>query len=213
MDLSMFGNQCISGGDMIPRMDENGVYIKEDELMGMRELFSKQHRVLFFSGPIGMETESCNTLMMLDAISHEPIKIIISSPGGVLDTAILIYDTMNLLSSPIYTLCRYAASAAVIPLAAGNKRYVMPHAKTMLHLVSGGTQGDLEDMTVQTQQIIKAYNDMIDILIECGVKRTRKEVMADIKKKREVWMDAKETIAYGIADDVMTAKVMREWLL
>jgi len=180
--------------------------------MGMRELFSKQYRMLFFSGIIGMETESCNTLMMLDSISDEPIKIVISSPGGVLDSAVMVYDTMQLLSAPIYTLCRYAASAAVIPLAAGNKRYVLPHAKTMLHLPSGGAQGDVEDIAVQAKQIEKAYTDMVDILIECGVNKTRKEVMADIKKKREVWMDAKETINYGLADEIMTKDTMREWL-
>lgn len=197
---------------MIPRQDAKGRYIKEDELMGQREVFSKNYRMLFFSGVMSMETESCNTLMMLDTISDKPIKIVIASPGGVLDAAVMLYDTIKLTNAPVYTLCRYAASAAVIPLAAGSKRYVLPHATTILHLPSGGVMGDVEDIAVQAKQMEKAYTNMVDILIECGAKKTRKEIMADIKRKREVWMDAQETIDYGIADEVMTPVIMREWL-
>ena len=124
----------------------------------------------------------------------------------------MFYDTMQLIHAPIYTLCRYAASAAVIPLAAGSKRYVLPHSKTMLHLPSGGVEGDVTDIKVQTKQIEKIYDTMVNILVDCGVKKTRKAIKADIKQQRQVWMDAQETINYGLADEIMTPEIMRDWL-
>ena len=100
----------------------------------------------------------------------------------------------------------------MIPLAAGNKRYVLPHSKTMLHLPSGGVEGDVTDIKVQTKQIERIYDTMVDILVSCGVKKTRRAVKADIKRERQVWMDARETIDYGLADEIMTPEIMREWL-
>lgn len=197
---------------MIPRQDEKGTYINVDEVMSVREGFTKNNRVIFLSGVIGDESESCNTLMMLDTMSHDPIKLVITSPGGVLDAAVMFYDTMRLLSSPIYTLGRFAASAAVMLLAAGSKRYVMPHSKTMLHLLAGGAMGDLTEIKLQTKQAEKIYDTYVDILVECGVKKSARAVKADIKREREVWMDAEETIKYGLADEVMDRETLRGWL-
>ena len=82
---------------LYPRIDEEtNQLIADDQMVGYREHLSAQHRLLFLSGAITHETESHNLLMALDSMSHDSIKLIISSPGGDLDSAFLFYDSIKL---------------------------------------------------------------------------------------------------------------------
>ncbi len=199
----------------VTTLGNNEVLVDDTQVMGYREILSSNHRILFFTGIMGIkcqvcgqgELESHNLLMALDALSHDPITLVITSNGGDLDMAFLFYDTMKFIKSPIITVGRYCASAAALILAAGSKRYLFPHAKTMLHLATGQASGDVKDWDIQHKEMQKYQNKAIDILIECGVKKSRDEILVDID--RQLWLEPQEAIDYGLADEILEKKT---WL-
>ncbi len=193
-----------------PRLTDDGKLVATDQTVGVREHLAGKYRIIFLSGVIGGDTEVHNQIMAMDSVSHKPIKVVITSPGGDLDSAFLLYDTLKLIKSPVWTLGRYCASAAVLPLALGKKRYLLPHAKVMLHLPSGQAVGDAKDWEIQHREMAKYKDRMVDILIECGVKKTKEEILDDID--RDFWLEPQEAIEYGLADAVMTTKIWESWI-
>ena len=183
--------------------------VDDTQMVSYREHLNFEKRMLFISGAITGEVESHNTLMAFDTISHDPIKLVITSPGGDLDSTFLFYDTMKLMKSPIITIGRYCASAAAIILAAGTKRYLFPHAKVMLHLPSGQMGGDSKDWEIQHREMQKYKDKIVDILCENGAKKSREEILSDID--RNFWLEPQEAINYGLADEIITPEVWREW--
>ena len=195
---------------LYPRRTKEGALVSEEQMVGVREHLSTVHRMLNFSGQLSRETESHDLLLALDSLSNEPIKILVSSPGGDLDSAFLFYDTMRLIKSPVITIGRFCASAAALILAAGTERYLLPHAKVMLHLPLGGTFGDSRYWEIQHQQM-RVYKDkMIGILQECGVKKERAEILEDVD--RDFWLEPQQAIEYGLADEILTPSIMGRWL-
>jgi len=184
--------------------------VSDEQGVGLTEHMGNCHRILFLSGTITGEMELHNLLMTLDSFSHDPIRIIITSTGGDLDSTFLLYDTIKLIKSPVETLGRFCASAAAIVLAAGSKRYLLPNCRTMLHLPSGMMAGDSRDFDIQHKQMESYRNKMADILIECGVKKTREEILTDID--RDFWLDADEACRYGLADEIMSKDTWQSWI-
>ena len=111
---------------LYPRTTKTGKLISLEQMVDTGEHLLSRHRVLFLDGAILGNIELPARLMALDSLSHEPIKLIITSPGGDLDATFLLYDTIKLLKSPFYTYGRFCASAAVLILASGHKRYLSP---------------------------------------------------------------------------------------
>ncbi len=198
----------------------NGIesLVEDSQCVAYKEHMNLKHRILYFNGYIGLrcatcgagETEAINLLGALDSLSHDPIKLIITSPGGDLDATFLFYDTMKMIKSPIETLGRYCASGAAIVLAAGKKRYLQPHAKIMLHLPSGQMGGDAKDWDIQHRQMEQYRIKTVNILRECGVKKSSEEILADID--RDYWLEPKEAIDYGLADAIMTPEIWQKWI-
>jgi len=192
----------------ITKINDKDVLVDDSQMVGYKEHMTQEHRALFFEGVISGAMESHNALLAFDTISHEPIKIIITSPGGDLDSTFLFYDTMKLIKSPIITIGRYCASAAAILLAAGGKRYLYPHAKVMLHLPAGQMGGDAKDWEIQHKQMQSYKNKVVDILSECGAKKNREEILIDMD--RDFWLEPNEAIDYGLADKIITPEIWRE---
>ncbi len=186
------------------------VLVSDVEMTGYKEHMTQEHRILFFSGAITGEMAPHDLLMALDTLSHDPIRLVITSPGGDLDSTFLFYDTMKMIKSPIETVGRYCASAAAILLAAGSKRYIFPHAKVMLHLPAGQMGGDSKDWDIQHKQMETYRNRMVDILCECGATKSHEEILMDID--RDYWMEPGEAIAYGLADEIMSKEVWQSWV-
>jgi len=142
-------------------------------------------------------------LMYLDALSHDEIKFYINSPGGYVTSGFSIYDTMRAIKSPVTTICTgLAASMGSILLSAGDKgkRFIQPHARVMIHQPSGGARGVASDIEITAQEILKTKEISARILAEnCG--QDFEKVMKDFN--RDHWMDASESVAYGIVDGVM----------
>ncbi len=143
--------------------------------------------------------------MYLDAVKPgEEIKLYINSPGGVVTSGMVIYDTMKLISSPVSTICMgMAASMGSILLSGGTKgkRYIFPSGEVMIHQPSiGGAQGTSADLEIIANQIAKTKEMGAKILAEnCG--KTIEQVLKDFD--RDYWMDANEAVQYGIVDGIL----------
>lgn len=145
-------------------------------------------------------------MMLLDADKPgEEIKFFINSPGGVVTSGMVIYDTMKMLKSPVSTInIGLAASMGSILLSGGVKgrRFIYPHAEVMIHQpsIGGYYQAVSADLEIQAKQTKKTKEISARILAEnCGKKV--EQVMKDFD--RDYWMDAKESIEYGIVDKVI----------
>ena len=199
---------------VMPRPDG----LTADQMMSNAEIMSTRHRILFLSGYLGMnsagqviqDTSYCDVLLGMASVSKEPIKLFISSGGGLVTSMLSMYDTIKTLPAPVYTIGRYCASAATVLLAAGTKRYLLPHAKVMLHLIRGGMEGGLELMQVQAREARRDMDLMVDLLQDCGVKYSRTKILKDIRVEK--WMTAEEAIDYGLCDAILTKEIMQEWL-
>ncbi len=145
-----------------------------------------------------------NRLLYLEAIDPgKEITFYINSPGGVITSGMVIYDTMQMISSPVSTVCMgMAASMGSILLSGGakGKRYIFPHGEVMIHQPSGGGQGTSADLEIMAVQIQKAKELGAKILADnCG--QSYEKVMDDFD--RDYWMDAEESKKYGIVDSIL----------
>jgi ATP-dependent Clp protease protease subunit len=150
--------------------------------------------------------EVVTKLLLLDADKPgEEIKFYINSPGGVVTSGMVIYDTMKLIQSPVSTICMgLAASMGSMLLSAGTKgkRYIFPHGEVMIHQPSlgGYFQANSADIEIQANQIRKTKELGAKILAaNCG--KTPEQILKDFD--RDYWMDAQEAVSYGIVDAVM----------
>lgn len=144
-------------------------------------------------------------LLLLDADKPgEEIKFFINSPGGIVTSGMVIYDTMKLIKSPVSTICMgLAASMGSILLSGGTKgrRFIYPHGEVMIHQPSlgGHIQGVSADLEIQAKQTKRVKEVSARILAE-NTGRKFEQVMKDFD--RDYWMDAKEAIEYGIVDQI-----------
>jgi ATP-dependent Clp protease protease subunit len=145
-------------------------------------------------------------MLLLDADKPgEEIKFYINSPGGVVTSGMVIYDTMRMLKSPVSTICMgLAASMGSILLSGGvkGKRFIYPHGEVMIHQPSlgGHIQGVSTDLEIQAKQTKRVKELGAKILAEnCG--KTMQQIMKDFD--RDYWMDAPEAIEYGIVDVIV----------
>jgi len=139
-------------------------------------------------------------LLYLDLISNDEIQLIINSPGGYVTSGFAIYDTLKSLKSPVSTVCSgLAASMASILLSAGEKgrRFIEPHAQVMIHQPSGGARGQASNIEIQAREIIKTRTLSAEILAT-NCSQTVDKVLKDFY--RDYWMNAQESIEYGIVD-------------
>ena len=144
-------------------------------------------------------------LLLLDADKPgEEIKFYINSPGGVVTSGMVIYDTMKMIQSPVVTICMgLAASMGSILLSGGvkGKRQIYPHGEVMIHQPSlgGYIQGVSADLEIQAKQTLKVKMIGAKILAE-NTGKTVNQILKDFD--RDYWMDAQEAVSYGIVDQV-----------
>ena len=142
-------------------------------------------------------------LLYLDLQNSKEIQLVINSPGGYVTSGFAIYDTIKSLKSPVSTVCSgLAASMGSILLSAGAKgrRFMQPHAQVMIHQPSGGARGQASNIEIQAREIIKTRELSAQILADnCG--QIVDKVMKDFD--RDYWMNAEESLAYGIVDAVL----------
>lgn len=197
-------------------MEEEEEEPKEEKQEPMGGFMMKKMEKLFFEkravylwGVVDDKSarDIVSKLLLLDADKPgEEIKFYINSPGGVVTSGMVMYDTMKMISSPVCTICMgLAASMGSILLSAGTKgkRFIYPHGEVMIHQPSlgGYMQATSADIEIQATQIRKTKELGAKILADnCG--KTVEQIMADFD--RDYWMDANEAVAYGIVDQVLS---------
>jgi ATP-dependent Clp protease protease subunit len=165
-----------------------------------------EQRKVFLWGAVDERSarDITNRLLFLEAKDPgKEITFYINSPGGVVTHGMVIYDTMQMISSPVSTVCMgMAASMGSILLSGGAKgrRFIFPHGEVMIHQPSGGGQGTSADLEIMAEQIRKIKELGAKIIADnCG--QTFEKVMKDFD--RDYWMNADESVKYGIVDDVI----------
>jgi len=165
-----------------------------------------ENRIIFLQGAI--MTENANELVMKllylqSENRRKDIHFYINSPGGSVTATLAIYDTMQILSCPVATYCvGLAASGGAILLAGGakGKRYALAHSKVMIHQPWGGVGGQISDIEIQAQQILKDRAVLNDILaMHTG--KTADQIAKDTD--RDYYLNAEEAKAYGVVDDIL----------
>jgi ATP-dependent Clp protease protease subunit len=165
-----------------------------------------EQRIIFFSYEIS--TASADFIIKrLLFLQYEnktaDIHLYINSPGGSVSATLAIYDTMQILEAPIHTYCMgLAASGAAVLLAAGSKgkRYTLPNAKVMIHQPYGQVGGQVSDIEIQANEILRERQRLNEIL----AKHTNQplEVIAR-ETDRDKYYHAAEAKAFGLVDEVL----------
>ena len=186
--------------------------IEERQLnVAQMDVFSRlmMDRIIFLGAPIYDDAANIIQAQLLFLESADPakdIQIYINSPGGSVSAGLGIYDTMQLISSDVATICTgLAASMGAVLLTAGakGKRSALPHSRVMIHQPLGGAQGQASDIEITAREIIKTKRELYEILANhSGVDIVKIEQDAD----RDYWMSAAEAKDYGLIDDVLTKR-------
>ena len=175
------------------------------------DVFSRlmMDRIIFLGVPIYDDAANIIQAQLLFLESTEPekdIQIYINSPGGSVSAGLGIYDTMQLISSDVATICTgLAASMGAVLLTAGTagKRSALPHSRVMIHQPLGGVEGQASDIEITARQILRTKKELYEILsAHSGVKLSKIEKDAD----RDYWMTAPEAKEYGLIDEVLAGR-------
>lgn len=163
-------------------------------------------RIIFLGSAIddGVANSVIAQLLFLDSQnSKEDIKLYINSPGGVVTSAMAIYDTMQYVKADVQTICLgIAASGAALLLTAGakGKRFILPNGEVLIHQVMGGASGQATDVDIHARHIIRTREKLNKIMaIHTGQKLSKIEKDTE----RDYFMTAEEAKAYGIIDKII----------
>ena len=168
-----------------------------------------KERIIFLTGPIDDNIASliCAQLLFLESENpKKEISFYINSPGGIIWSGLAVYDTMQYISSKIMTICiGQAASAGSLLLASGEKdmRFSLPNSRIMMHQPSGGFQGQVTDIEIQTQEIVKTKKRLNEIYN----KHTKKS-LDEIEKimERDKYFSPEEAIKFGLIDKIIKSR-------
>jgi len=167
-----------------------------------------EKRVVFFWGVVDdySAEQIVNQLLYLDMLEPgKEIKMYINSPGGSVPAGLSIYDTMKMISSPVSTICLgMAASMGAVLLSGGEKgrRFIFPNAEVMIHqpAISRPIQDQAANLYITARHIKKTKERLIRILAE-NTGQPYEKVLKDAD--RDYWMDAQESVEYGIVDQII----------
>ncbi len=165
-----------------------------------------QSRLVMVVGDVGQELaeDVISRLLVLDAKSHDPIKVIIASPGGHVDSGYAIHDVMRFIASPVISIGVGWVASIAVPILLGadkDKRYALPNTRFLLHQPSGGAGGQAADIRIEAIEILKIRN-RINALISRETGQPEEKVARD--SDRNFWMDAKEALEYHLISKIIT---------
>lgn len=188
-------------------------YILEERQLNVTQMdvFSRlmMDRVIFLGTQIDDYTANTLQAQLLYLDSTDPgkdISIYINSPGGSVTAGLGIYDTMQLITSDVATICTgMAASMGAVLLVAGaeGKRAALPHSRVMIHQPLGGVQGQASDIEIEAKEIMKFKKELYTIIAEHSHTPYEK-VWTD--SDRNYWMTAEEAKEYGMIDKIFSRK-------
>ena len=175
------------------------------------DVFSRlmMDRIIFLGAPIYDDAANIiqAQLLFLESVdADKDIQLYINSPGGSVSAGLGIYDTMQLISCDVATICTgMAASMGAVLLTAGaaGKRSALPHSRVMIHQPLGGVQGQASDIEITAREIAKTKRELYEILaLHSGKPIEKIEADAD----RDYWLTAAEAAEYGLIDKVLSRR-------
>ncbi|TEC02077.1 ATP-dependent Clp protease proteolytic subunit [Pseudomonas aeruginosa] len=150
-----------------------------------------------------LASETVRKLLALDAESSAPITMIVSSPGGHLESGDAIHDVVRFVSSPVNMVGTGWVGSAATHLYLGaprERRFCLPQTRFLIHQPSGGAGGPASDIAIQAKEIIKARERIARVIArETGQPLER--VLKDIE--RDLWMPAEEAVSYGLVSRII----------
>ena len=192
-----------------PMIEVESVHGTREVSLNTRHLMN---RCIFLTGSIDAEMASTflTQLLYLEQESAEPITIYVNSPGGEVDSGLVIYDLIQGSKNSINMICiGRAYSMAAIIMAGGQRgrRYILPHSKIMIHepLISDGVGGSATSIHNISDSIMKT-KDLISDILSAHTGRDKKEIN-DILKS-DFYMNAYESIDFGICDKITTSLLL-----
>lgn len=172
-----------------------------------------ENRIVFLQGEIhtGNANEVVMKLLYLQSENKKKgINFYLNSPGGDVIATLAIYDVMQLLTCPLATYCvGQAASGAAVLLAGGTKgkRFCLPHSRVMIHQPYGGVSGQVSDIEIQADEIIR-NRDVINQILAKHTGKTSDQIAKDID--RDFFMTAEQAKEYGIVDEITSVTKAEE---
>ena len=190
----------------------NPSVIEERKLnVASMDVFSRlmMDRIIWLGCPIDDDVANIVQAQLLFLSSVDPkadISLYVNTPGGSVSAGLGIYDTMQIISPDVATICTgMAASMGSVLLCAGakGKRSALPHSRVMIHQPLGGVRGQAEDILIEAREIEKCREELFRIIAEHSGQPYDK-VFAD--GDRNYWMPADEALQYGMVDRIMKKK-------
>lgn len=196
--------EMLSGFPLEPQVQRYRDYARQRQ-MTLGDLLL-ENRIIFLAGVIN-EMSAIEIVMKLLYLQYEnrtqEINFYISSPGGSVTATLQIYDTMQFLECPVATYCLgLAASGGALLLAGGTKgkRFALPHAKIMVHQPWGQVGGQVSDIEIQANEILKDRHRLNQILS----KHTGQDIaLIETETERDRYFSASEAKEFGIVDEVL----------
>jgi len=171
-------------------------------------------RIIFIGSVVNDLVANLVIAQMLFLQMEDPdrdINVYINSPGGVVTSGLAIYDTMQFLKPDVSTYCvGQATSMGAVLLAAGakGKRYILPHARVMIHQPWGGVQGAAADISIQAKEILTLRDKIYNILVK-HTGQSLDKIKNDCD--RDFFMSAEDSKSYGLVDEVIeTSKATKK---
>jgi|TARA_B110000444_G_scaffold48782_1_gene44630 ATP-dependent Clp protease protease subunit len=188
-------------------------YIIEERSLNVAQMdvFSRlmMDRIIFLGTGINDQVANivqAQLLFLESADSKKDIQIYMNSPGGSVHAGLGIYDTMQVVTPDVATICTgMAASMGAVLLCAGakGKRSALKHSRVMIHQPMGGAQGQASDMEITLQEILKLKKELYEIIAShSGQAFDKVEVDSD----RDYWMTSTEAKEYGMIDEILEGK-------
>ena len=184
-------------------------YIIEERKLNVAtmDVFSRlmMDRIIFVGTEIDNDVANIvqAQLLYLQSLDDKAdISLYLNTPGGIVSAGLGIYDTMQIISPKVNTICTgLAASMGSILLSAGEKRSILPHARVMIHQPLGGVTGQASDIIIEAEEIKKCRDGLCNILAE-HTKQPFDKVFQDMD--RDHWFTAQEAVDYGLVDKILS---------
>ena len=184
--------------------------VVEKEGRGERsyDIYSRllKDRIIFLGDEVSPELSNlviAQLLFLANEDAKADIHLYLNSPGGSVYSGMGIYDTMQYIQCPVATyVVGAAASMAAVLFTAGEKgkRYVLPNSRVMIHQPLGGARGPATDIKIELDEMLRTQNQLYEVLARHTGKSVE-QITEDCDRNN--WMDAEETVAYGLGDKVI----------
>jgi ATP-dependent Clp protease protease subunit len=201
----------LSQFDTSPQLSRGRDYQRQRQ-MGIGDLLL-ENRIVFLDGVIHDASANLIVMKLLFLQSenrHQDIHFYINSPGGSVSATLAIYDTMQFLDCKVATYCvGLAASGGAILVAGGEKgkRFALKHSKIMIHQPYGSVGGQVSDIEIQAEDIIKTRGLLNEILAS-HTGQPIERIARDTERDR--YLTAKEAVEYGLVDEVLEKAKLKE---